>query len=235
MRPLSNHRPRLRTIALAVVLAASATACRQDMHDAPKLEPLEKSAFFEDGRASRPLVANTIARGKLKEDKLLYTGRDGDAISETFPFPVTEGVVARGRERFNIYCSPCHARTGEGNGMIVQRGYKQPPSFHEERLRVMPAGYYFQVMTNGFATMPSYALQVSPEDRWAIAAYVKALQLSRNVSAADLSADERAKVETGASEAPPAPAHGGGHGEGGHGESHGAHGEAGHGKEAHGG
>lgn len=229
-RQIGLRRGRLLSIGLAAMLAATATACRQDMHDAPKLEPLEKSVFFPDGRASRPLVANTIARGNLREDALLFTGRDGDAISDTFPFPVTEGVVARGRERFNIYCSPCHARTGEGNGMIVQRGYKQPPSFHDERMRVMPAGYYFQVMTSGFATMPSYAMQVSPEDRWAIAAYVKALQLSRNVSAADLSADERAKVESGATEAKPADPHGG-HG-GGEGDGHG---EAGHGKEAHGG
>jgi cytochrome c553 len=230
-------------IGLAVALAATATACRQDMHDAPKYEPLEKSAFFPDGRASRQLVANTIARGKLREDALLFTGRDGDAISTTFPFPVTEGVVTRGRERFNIYCSPCHARTGEGNGMIVQRGYKQPPSFHEERMRAMPAGYFFQVMTNGFATMPSYALQVNAEDRWAIAAYVKALQLSRNVNPAELSADERAKVESGATEAKPGDAHGshggghgGLHGEDGHGDrSHEGDGADGHGKEAHGG
>jgi cytochrome c553 len=238
VRLTSTHRPRrLATAGLVAMLAMTAAACRQDMHDAPKLEPLEGSTFFADGRASRQLVANTIARGHLKEDKLLHTGRDGETLSETFPFPVTEGVVARGRERFNIYCSPCHARTGEGNGMIVQRGYKQPPSFHEERMRVMPAGYFFQVMTNGFATMPSYALQVSPEDRWAIAAYVKALQLSRNVAAADLTADERAKVESGASDAPAADSHGGhgGHGDAGHGDAPGGHGEQGHGKEAHGG
>ncbi len=235
---------RLRALGLAAIVAMTATACRQDMHDAPKYEPLEKSAFFTDKRASRPLVEGTIARGNLKEDKLLHAGRDGDAISETFPFPVTEGVVARGRERFNIYCSPCHARTGEGTGMIVQRGYKKPPSFHEERLRVMPPGYFFQVMTNGYLTMPSYSLQVGPEDRWAIAAYVKALQLSRNVNASDLTADERAKVESGASDAPAKAAHGGGHGDGAdHGEGHGAGGGGGHGadgadghgKEAHGG
>jgi hypothetical protein len=258
LRQARVKRADLMALGLAAMLAMSATACRQDMHDAPKYEPLEKSSFFPDGRASRPLVANTIARGKLKEDKLLFTGRDGDAISETFPFPVTEGVVARGRERFNIYCSPCHARTGEGNGMIVQRGYKKPPSFHEDRLRVMPPGYFFQVMTNGFVTMPSYALQVAPEDRWAIAAYVKALQLSRNVTATELSADERAKVESGAIDMPVDPysgrsGHGAGHGDrsqsegshgGGHGDSHsdgsqgdghGAGGAEGHGKEAHGG
>lgn len=233
MRTVSVNFGRLAAAGLAVVAAMTASACRQDMHDAAKYEPLEKSAFFKDHRASRQLVAGTIARGKLKEDKLLYTGKDGDAISETFPFPVTQGVVERGRERFNIYCSPCHARTGEGNGMIVQRGYKQPPNFHDERLRSMPPGYFVQVMTNGFVTMPSYALQVQPEDRWAIAAYVKALQLSRHVDASTLTADERAKLDN----PEPEPAaggegeHGGGHGEAG---SHG--GDASHGtaKEAHG-
>jgi hypothetical protein len=225
----------MRAAGLAVLVAMSATACRQDMHDAAKYEPLEKSAFFKDHRASRQLVAGTIARGKLKEDKLLFTGKDGDAISQTFPFPVTQGVVERGRERFNIYCSPCHARTGEGNGMIVQRGYKQPPSFHEERLRSMPPGYFFQVMTNGYVTMPSYALQVQPEDRWAIAAYVKALQLSRHVEATELTADERAKLDN----PEPEPAaegegeHGGHAAAAGHGEN-GQADQGAHGKEAHG-
>ena len=250
-----SRRADLMALGLAAMLAATATACRQDMHDAPKYEPLEKTGFFPDGRTSRQLLPNTIARGNLKEDKLLFTGRDGDAISSTFPFPVTAGVLARGRERFNIYCSPCHSQTGDGDGMIVQRGYKKPPSFHEERLRVMPAGYFFQVMTNGYATMPSYSLQVGPEDRWAIAAYVKALQLSRNVTATELSADERAKVESGALELPVDPHgarghgtghgdhskeddHGGGHGDDGHGDDghgDGGHGGEGHGKEAHGG
>ncbi len=215
-----SRRALLRTLGVALLMAASASACRQDMHDAAKYEPLERSEFFKDHRASRPLIAGTIARGHLKEDKLLYTGHDGDALSETFPFPVTAGVLARGRERFNIYCTPCHSRTGEGNGMVVQRGYKHPPSFHEERLRTMPPGYFFQVMTNGFATMPSYALQVAPEDRWAIAAYVKALQLSRHAGVADLTADERLRLEKGETE----PAAGSDSGE-----------EPEHGKEAHGG
>lgn len=210
----------LRALAIAVLVAASTAACRQDMHDAAKYEPLEKSAFFKDGRASRDFIAGTIARGGLKEDKLLFTGRDGEAFSETFPFPVTAGVLARGRERFNIYCSPCHSQLGDGRGMIVQRGYKQPTSFHDPRLRSSAPGYFFTVMTNGFATMPSYALQVSPEDRWAITAYIKALQLSRNANVADLTADERQRLEKGETE----PAAGSG-----------STGTPGHGKEAHGG
>lgn len=227
-RPRSGQRSTLGlALGLGLVLALTATACRQDMHDAAKYEPLEKSAFFEDQRASRQLVAGTIPRGHLQEDKLLYTGRDGDALSESFPFPVTAGVMKRGQERFNIYCSPCHARTGDGDGMIVQRGYKQPPSLHEERVRVMPAGYFFQVMTNGFATMPSYAAQIGPEDRWAIAAYVKALQASRQVQLSDLTAEEKKRLEADEAEPEAGSQHGGGHG------SAGQHGQPD--KETHGG
>lgn len=210
----------LRTLGLALLLAASASACRQDMHDAVKYEPLEYSAFFKDGRASRPLQSGTIARGQLKEDTLLHTGSDANGMSASFAFPVTAGVLERGRDRFNIYCSPCHSATGEGNGMVVQRGYKKPPSFHEERLRNMPPGYFVMAMTNGFGVMPSYALQVKPEDRWAITAYIKALQLSRQVSVSDLTAEERTRLEKGETE--PADSDSG----------HDAHG---HGKEAHGG
>jgi mono/diheme cytochrome c family protein len=210
----------LKVLGLALAAAVSASACRQDMHDAAKYEPLEKSAFFADGRASRDLVPRTIARGKLKEDTVLHTGRDANGLAETFPFPVTAGVLARGQERFNIYCSPCHSRTGDGNGMIAQRGFKRPPTFHDDRVRSMAPGYFVNVMTNGFATMPSYALQVSAEDRWAITAYIKALQLSRHAAVADLSADDRAKVEKGEVESEPGSDHG--------------HAPA-HGKEAHGG
>ena len=212
----------LARLAVVVAVAASASACRQDMHDAPKYEPLEGSAFFNDNRASRQLVPGTIARGELKEDKLLHTGRNGDAISDIYPFPVTDGVLARGRERFNIYCSPCHSSVGDGNGMIVQRGYKRPPSFHEERLRVMAPGYFFTVMTNGFGVMPAYSLQVEVEDRWAIAAYIKALQLSHNASVEDLTADERTRLEKGEFEPVAAKGgHGGADHDGGHGAAHG--------------
>lgn len=189
---ISRRSPRLaRAVAAVVVAAAFQAGCRQDMHDAPKYEPLERSTFFADKRASRPLVEGTVARGQLREDSLLYTGRDGEAFSETFPFPVTLGVLQRGRERFDIYCSPCHSRAGDGLGMIVERGYKQPPSFHEDRLVASAPGYFVTVINNGFATMPSYALQVRPNDRWAIAAYIKALQSSRRTAASELTAEER--------------------------------------------
>jgi hypothetical protein len=208
-RPVAR---RARAFAVVLAVACTASACRQDMHDNPKYEPLEVSTFFKDQRAGRQPVPGSIARGHLKEDKLLHTGKNGDAISDVFPFPVTDGVLTRGRERYNIYCSPCHSRVGDGNGMIVQRGYKRPPSFHDERMRLMVPGYFFQVMTNGFGVMPSYALQVNAEDRWAITAYIKALQLSHNANVADLTADERDRLEKGetAPAAPSCPGHGSG-------------------------
>ena len=193
--PARAGRPRLRAGMLAVAaLACMTSACRQDMHNQPKYRPLREAPFFADHRSERPLIAGTIARGKLDEDKLLTTGKDGDKSSAVFPFPVTAELVARGRERFNIFCSPCHGRTGEGRGMIVMRGYKQPPSFHEQRLRDLGPGYFFNVITTGFGIMPSYAPQVPVNDRWAIIAYIRALQLSRNANVQSLTTDEKARL-----------------------------------------
>jgi len=181
-------------LAAAALACVSTSACRQDMHNQAKYRPLRETPFFADHRSARPLIAGTIARGKLGEDKLLTTGRDGDKPSDVFPFPVTIEVVARGRERFNIYCAPCHARTGDGRGMIVQRGYKQPPSFHDQRLRDISVGYLFNVITAGFGVMPSYAPQVPVNDRWAIISYIRALQLSRNASIEDLTLEEKSRL-----------------------------------------
>jgi mono/diheme cytochrome c family protein len=164
------------------------------MHDQPKYRALEESAFFADTQASRPLVAGTVARGELNDDPLLYTGKDGTADSAVFPFPITEQVMARGQERFNIYCSPCHGRTGQGDGMVVRRGYRRPPSFADERLRQAPVGHFFDVMTNGFGAMPDYTAQVKPADRWAIAAYVRALQLSAHATLEDVPVADRGKL-----------------------------------------
>jgi mono/diheme cytochrome c family protein len=175
-----------------------AAGCRQDMHDAPRYDPLEASTFFPDGRASRTLVANTVARGTLREDEHLYEGKIGGQLADTFPMPVTADVMARGRERFNVFCSPCHGRTGQGNGMIVQRGFRAPPSYHEERLRNAPAGYFFDVMTHGFGAMPDYASQVPVADRWAIAAYIRALQFSQRATIDDVPADRRAGMDEAA-------------------------------------
>ncbi|HYJ93347.1 MAG TPA: cytochrome c [Vicinamibacterales bacterium] len=190
---------RLRTIA---VLAMTVTlgACRQDMHDAPRYEPLEASAFFDNGGSARMLVANTVPRGYLREDELLYTGKASGQFANMFPMAVTADVMARGQERYNVFCSPCHGRTGVGNGMIVQRGFRQPPSYGEQRLRDAPAGYFFDVMTNGFGAMQDYAAQVPVADRWAITAYIRALQLSMNATVADVPADRRSDLDRPAQE-----------------------------------
>jgi mono/diheme cytochrome c family protein len=173
----------------ALVVAAS--ACRQDMHDQPKYIPLRQSAFFGDERSARPLVPGTVARGQLHEDTLLYSGKVNGADATVFPFPIDAPVMARGRERFDIYCSPCHGRTGQGDGMIVRRGFRRPPTFHQDRLRNAPVGQIFDVITNGFGAMPDYATQVPPADRWAIVAYLRALQLSEHATLAEVPADRR--------------------------------------------
>jgi mono/diheme cytochrome c family protein len=174
-----------------VVIVLAGSACRQDMHDQPKYTPLRESTFFGDARSARPLVAGTVARGQLHEDSLLETGKIGNADASVFPFPVDAVVMARGRERFDIFCSPCHGRTGAGDGMIVQRGYRRPPSYHDDRLRSAPVGHFIDVMTNGFGAMPDYADEVSARDRWAIAAYIRALQLSEHATLADVPASQR--------------------------------------------
>jgi len=172
-----------------------AAGCRQDMHDAPRYEPLEASAFFPNGQSARTLVANTVPRGQLREDRHLYEGILDGKPAETFPFPITADVMQRGHERFNVFCSPCHGRTGEGNGMIVQRGFRQPPSMHDDRLRNAPVGYFFDVMTHGFGAMQDYSAQVPVADRWAIAAYIRALQLSQRTTVDDVPADRRADLD----------------------------------------
>ena len=198
----SNTKRVLARIAVIVAASVALGACRQDMHDAPRYDPLEESTFFADGRASRALVANTVARGQLREDEHLFTGKVGGELVDAFPMPVTSEVMARGQERFDVFCSPCHGRTGDGNGMIVQRGFRQPPSYHEQRLIDAPAGYFFDVMTNGFGAMQDYASQVPVADRWAIAAYIRALQLSRRAAVDDVPAERRADLDRN----PPAPA-----------------------------
>jgi hypothetical protein len=177
-----------------VAMVAIADGCRRDMQDQPRYDPLQPSSFFEDGRASRPLVAGTIARGHLDEDERLYTGRVAGVYTDELPFAASRPVLERGRERYDIYCSPCHDRVGNGLGMIVQRGYRRPPSFHIERLRAVPLGYFFDVMTHGFGAMPSYAVQVPVRDRWAIIAYVRALQLSQHAALDDVPDTERAAL-----------------------------------------
>jgi len=176
---------------LAAVLLA---ACQQRMADQPRYEPLQKSEFFGDNRSARPAVEGAVARGALQNDELFYTGKIGGKEADTFPYPVTETMFRRGQERFNIYCSPCHDRTGRGEGLVVRRGYRPPPSLHIDRLRQAPAGHFFEVMTHGVGAMPDYAEQVPPEDRWAIAAYIRALQFSQQARLSDVPENERRRL-----------------------------------------
>jgi mono/diheme cytochrome c family protein len=170
-------------------------ACRQDMHDQPRYEPLEGSAFFDDRRASRPPLPGTVARGQLREDEALHAGTRAGALVAEIPLPLTRALLARGRERYDIYCSPCHDRVGYGAGMIVQRGYRKPPSFHDDRLRQVPAGYLYQAITNGFGVMPSYAAQIHERDRWAVVAYLRALQLSQYGQSSDIPPEDLRRLE----------------------------------------
>lgn len=150
------------------------------MQDQPKFVPQRSTTFFSDGRSVRPQVEHTVARGQLGEDSLLYTGMIDGKEADLMPFPATMQVLARGQERFNIYCTPCHSRVGNGAGMIVQRGYKPAGNFHSARILAEPLGHYFYVMTNGYGAMPEYSAQLTPQDRWAVAAYIRALQVSQN-------------------------------------------------------
>jgi cytochrome c5 len=174
------------------------TSCRQKMANQPRYDPLEASDFFPDGMAARPRVAGTVARGELVNDDFLHTGKVGGKDGDGFPFPVTAAVMDRGQERFNIYCTPCHGRLGDGNGMIPSRGFRRPPTFHTEALRSAVTGHFFDVMTNGFGAMPPYNVQVPVEDRWAIIAYVRALQIAQNGTVNDLPPDQRPKLDSAA-------------------------------------
>lgn len=187
-----------KTSALFLTLASfgilfTMTGCH-NMEDQPKIEAYERSELFPDKMGSRMPVEDTVARGKLKSDEHLYTGKVNGRFATSFPFPVTKQVLERGRDRFNIYCSVCHNQTGTGDGMIVRRGFKQPPAYDEERLRLIPVGYLFDVITNGFANMASYSAELSAEDRWAVIAYIRALQKSRNVPLSKLREDEIKKL-----------------------------------------
>ena len=164
------------------------------MHNQPKYRPLRATTFFRDGSSARPIVEGTVARGTLQEDEAFFTGKVGGTLVSELPFSVDEQVLDRGQQRYNIFCTPCHDATGSGRGMVVQRGYRQPPSFHDDRLRAAPVGHFFDVMTNGFGVMPDYRAQVNPRDRWAIAAYIRALQLAQRASPSDVPGGDPTKV-----------------------------------------
>lgn len=218
--------PAVRRHALLAVaaLALLGLGCRQDMHDGPYVEPLEASTFFANGMGSRPLIEGTVARGWLREDSRLWLGTDeqGEPV-ETIPVTVDRDLLERGRERYDIYCSVCHGGTGAGDGMIVRRGFKKPPALSEQRLRDMPAGYFYDVITNGFGLMSSYAKQVPMKDRWAIVAYVRALQLSQAASLDALPEPIQEEFHAALAEAEAAAAAAAEHGDGQHGsDDHGS-------------
>ena len=167
------------------------------MSQQPKRRPLEPSRFFADGQSSRSPVEGTIARGQLRLDDHLYRGMEKGEFADAFPFPVTREILTRGRERFNIFCSPCHDRTGYGHGMIVQRGFTSPPSYHIERLRRAKPGYFFDVITRGFGAMPDYPDQIPVRDRWAIVAYLRVLQESQNARPEDIPPEQLRQLEAG--------------------------------------
>jgi mono/diheme cytochrome c family protein len=179
---------------LLIGLALVTVSCRLDMREQPRLDPLEQSSFFADKLSARPRVADTVARGQLHLDEQLYTGRINDELATTFPFTITQATIERGQERFDIFCAPCHGLLGDGQGIITEYGMRVPPSFHDPALRDEPAGYYFEVMTDGTRVMPSYGERIVPQDRWAIVAYIRALQLSQNAELSQVPADQVPKL-----------------------------------------
>ena len=182
-------------IAIIVLITLPGCELRQAMYDQPRYEALEASPFFEDGLSARAPIEGTVARGQLQLDDHYYRGTVNGEIATKMPIAVTRKVLERGKQRYDIFCAPCHDRTGTGNGMIVKRGLKQPPSYHEERLREAPIGYFFDVMTNGFGSMYSYSSRIPVDDRWAIAAYVRALQYSQSASFAELPPEDKAQLQ----------------------------------------
>ena len=184
--------PSLLLLVLASIIGE--TACRQDMQDQPKYKPLARSTFYADGRSARPIPAGTIARGELNDDDLFHTGKVNGTWTESMPLAVDLPLLHRGRERFNIYCSPCHARIGDGNGMVYQRGFKRPADLLSDRVRQEPPGYIFDVITDGFGSMGDYGDQIPPRDRWAIIAYMRALELSQNATLADVPPQEQPRL-----------------------------------------
>lgn len=173
----------------------SLSACHSDMRNQHKYRGFQPSSFFADGRSVRPAVPGTIPVGHLRSDTLLYTGKINGKLADVFPFAIDRAVLERGRDRFNIYCAPCHDFTGSGNGMIVQRGHKVPSSYHLQRLREAPAGYFYDVITNGFGNMYDYSYQLRPEDRWAVVAWIRTLQTAGRATLADVPPAERASLD----------------------------------------
>lgn len=184
-----------RALPLMLAVAFLFAACRTDMNNQPKAKPLSESDFFSNQANARPIPPHTVERGDARENAALYTGLTNGIYITQLPVTLTPELLSRGRKRFDAICAECHDRTGSGNGMVVQRGFPQPPSYHVDRLRNAPIGHFFDVITNGYGVMYSYATRVTPEDRWAIAAYIRALQLSHHAEASELTSTEQRKLE----------------------------------------
>jgi mono/diheme cytochrome c family protein len=194
-----------RVLLVALFAVASFVGgCRQDMHDAPRYEAFEANSTFADNRASRTAPAGTVARGWLRDDEALYTGKLAGQPVDEFPFAIGRAELLRGQERFNIYCTPCHGKLGDGNGMVVQRGLRQAASYHQDRLRQEKLGYFYDVITNGFGAMQGYAEQIPVRDRWLIVAYVRTLQLSQHASVNEVPADQRGTLDAAPATTPAA-------------------------------
>lgn len=190
-RLAAGNRPAL----LSLCVVCLSVGCRSDMYDQNRYDPLEASTLFDDGTSARPLPRGSVARGLARTDTALYEGREGQTEVETIPIPIDRAMLERGRQRYSIFCAPCHSETGDGDGMIVQRGFSRPPSFHDERLRGEPAGHYFEVITRGHGAMYSYASRIPPRDRWNIVAYIRALQLSQHAEYSRLEDGDRTRLE----------------------------------------
>ena len=183
------------TATFAALAAIMIAACNDPMQDRGRIKPLEPSTVFPNGMSARPIVPGTIPRGGLVTDTFLDEGRIGGVLADRFPMPVTQELLDRGRDRYGIFCAPCHDATGSGRGMVVRRGFRTPASFHEQRLRDVADGHFVDAMRNGFGAMPSYRAQVGPNDRWAITAWIRVLQLSQRAPVSLLTADERTRLE----------------------------------------
>jgi mono/diheme cytochrome c family protein len=204
-----DMRRNTRWCAAAVVGLATllATGCRQDMQNEPKFYPQRGTDFYPDGRSVRPQVENTVARDQLHQDAYFYTGLVNGKEGDGLPFPVSATVLARGQERFNVYCTPCHSRVGNGQGMIVMRGYAHAGNLHSARLEAAPLGHFFNVMTNGYGAMPDYSAQLTPADRWAVTAYIRALQLSQKANQGDVPSSEHVQPLSSFAESEGLPTH----------------------------
>ena len=199
----ARHAAFLHKAAMLGVVALFAAGCRQDMHDTPRYEAYEATDQVTGAAAARIAPAGTVARGLLRADEALHTGKIEGQVVDTIPFALSHADLQRGRERYTIYCTPCHGELGDGNGMVVQRGLRQAASYHQDRLRQERIGYFFDVITNGFGAMQGYAEQVPVRDRWLIAAYVRALQFSQNATVADVPQDRRGEFGSAPGQPPP--------------------------------